>query len=83
MAGILAAIECDGNGMVLVLTSSGKTIRFSVSDPVKLQFYSQDPNFHANIGCGPINHAAFIHFKPAASGQSGMSGDAVAVEFRK
>ena len=83
MAGILAAIECDGNGLVLALVSNGKTIRFSVSDPVKLQFYSQDPNFHANIGCGPINHAAFIHFKPATSGQPGVAGDAVAVEFKK
>src|SRR5262249_3769048 len=82
-AGVLAAIECDGTGLVLVLISNGKTIRFAVSDPVKLQFYSQDPDFHANIGCGPINHAAFIHFKPTAAAQSGLSGDAVAVEFRK
>src|SRR5262245_48945883 len=83
MAGILAAIECTGSGLQLALVSNGQVIRFSVSDPVALQFYSQDPDFHANIGCGPINHAAFIHFKPVTGGQSGMSGDAVAVEFKK
>src|SRR5262249_1552887 len=83
MAGILAAIECNGGGLQLALVSNGQVVRFSVSDPVALQFYSQDPDFHANIGCGPINHAAFIHFKPVAGGQSGISGDAVAVEFRK
>jgi tetratricopeptide (TPR) repeat protein len=83
MAGVLAAIECEGAGLVLALKSNGRIVRFSVSDPVKLQFYSHDPDFHANIGCGPINHAAFIHFKPVAASQSGFSGDAVAVEFRK
>jgi tetratricopeptide (TPR) repeat protein len=83
MDGVLETIECTGVGMVLVLRSNGRLMRFSVSDPVKLQFYSQDPDFHVNIGCGPINHAAFIHFKPVGGAQSGSAGDAVAVEFKK
>jgi tetratricopeptide (TPR) repeat protein len=82
-AGTLAAIECQGTGLVLALRSNGKMLRFSVSDPAKLQFYSHDPDFHTDIGCGPINHAAFIHFKPVAATQSSFSGDAVAVEFSK
>ncbi|MEK6299092.1 MAG: tetratricopeptide repeat protein [Acidobacteriota bacterium] len=81
MAGTLAAIECKGAGMVLAVKAGDKLLRFSVSDPTKLQFLTQDPQLNPSIGCGPINLGAFIHFKPIAGGK--FAGDAVAVEFTK
>jgi len=81
MAGTLAAIECKGSGMVLAVKAGDKLLRLMVSDPARLQFVSQDPQLHPNIGCGPINLPAFIHFKPVAGGK--FAGDAVAVEFAK
>ncbi|MFY9610761.1 MAG: tetratricopeptide repeat protein [Blastocatellia bacterium] len=80
MAGTLAAIEC-GAGMVLAVKAGENLLRFTVTDPNKLQFLTQDPQLNPRIGCGPINLAAFIHYKPVSGGK--FSGDAVAVEFRK
>ena len=80
MAGTLAVIEC-GSGMVLAVKVGEKVVRFSVTDPNKLQFLSQDPKLNRQIGCGTINLAAFIHYKPASGGK--FAGDVVAVEFRK
>jgi hypothetical protein len=74
-------IECN-NGMVLVVRTADKILRFHVSDIAKLQFFSQDPEFKGNIGCGAMNLKAFIYFKPV-SDQTSFSGDAVAVEFAK
>ena len=78
-------VTFDGIDSILhpLLCSDSEAETEGVSDPVKLRFYSQDPDFHVNIGCGPINHAAFIHFKPVGGAQSGSAGDAVAVEFKK
>ena len=81
VAGTLAAIECDQGGMVLAVKTGDTLLRFTVSDPVELQFFTRDPQFNPRIGCGPINLAAFIHFKPVAGGK--YAGDAVAVEFMK
>jgi hypothetical protein len=80
MAGTLAAIEC-GAGMVLAVKTGDKLLRFTVTDTSKLQFLTQDPQLNPNIGCGPINLAAYIHYKPISGGK--FAGDAVAVEFRK
>lgn len=81
IAGTLAAIECDQGGMVLAVKKGDTLLRFKVSDPVGLQFFTRDPQFNPKIGCGPINLVAFIHFKPVTGGK--FAGDAVAVEFTK
>ena len=81
MSGVLAAIECDG-GMVLVFKSGDKLLRFGVSNVVNLQFYTHDPQFTPQMGCGPINLPAFVHFKPSSGNQTKFAGDAVAVEFK-
>jgi hypothetical protein len=83
MSGVLAAIECNGGGMVLVFKSGEKLLRFGVSDVINLQFYTQDPQLNSQMGCGPINLPAFIYFKPVSGNQSKLAGDAVAAEFKK
>jgi hypothetical protein len=84
VSGTLAAIECSGGGgMVLVLKTEDKLLRFNVSDAAKLRFFTQDPQFRPDVKCGPINLAAFIYYKPTISGKPHFDGDAVAVEFRK
>ena len=81
VAGVLVAIEC-GNGMILVFKTRDKVLRFSVGDVTALQFYSQDPEFKGDIGCGPMNLKAYLYFK-ALPGQTKFAGDAVAVELAK
>jgi tetratricopeptide (TPR) repeat protein len=81
LGGVLAAIEC-GNGMILVFRTGDKLLRFTVADVTALQFYSQDPEFKGDIGCGPINLKAYIYFK-ALPGQTRFAGDAVGVELAK
>jgi len=81
MAGTLAAIECNGAGMVLAVKAGDKLLRLMVSEPARIQFVSQDPQLRPNIGCGPINLAVFVHYKPIAGGK--FAGDVVAVEFTK
>jgi tetratricopeptide (TPR) repeat protein len=81
--GSLSQIECKDGGMVLVFKTESAIVRFRVPDPGNLQFLSQDPNSSLNIGCGPINLSAFVHFKRISSEGSGFAGDAIAVEFIK
>jgi tetratricopeptide (TPR) repeat protein len=81
LGGVLAAIEC-GNGMILVFRTRDKLLRFTVGDVTTLQFYSQDPQFKGDIGCGPINLKAYVYFK-ALPGQTRFAGDAVGVELAK
>lgn len=83
MSGVLVEIQCGNGGMSLVVKREGQIVRFNVSDPAALQFLSQDPDFSAKIGCGPINLGAFIHFKRSSGSKSDFAGDAVAVEFAK
>jgi len=83
MSGVLFDIQCGNGSMILVVKREGQIVRFNVSDPAALQFLSQDPDFSAKIGCGPINLGAFIHFKRSAGSKSDFVGDAVAVEFAK
>ena len=79
--GVLAAIEC-GNGMVLVFKADGATLRFFVSDPVKLEITSTGP-VERDIGCGPIDLPAVIQFRPPAAGNTTFAGDAIHIELVK
>jgi hypothetical protein len=79
--GVLAAIEC-GDGMVLVLKGDGATLRFFVSDPVKLEITSTGP-VERDIGCGPIDLPAVIQFRPPAAGNTRFAGDAIHIELVK
>jgi tetratricopeptide (TPR) repeat protein len=80
--GILTNIDCL-NGMVLVLKTSNGILRFMVSDPMKLTFYSREPGLNVSTGCGPLNIAALINFKEVPAGKGGFAGDATSVEFVK
>jgi tetratricopeptide (TPR) repeat protein len=82
MSGVLAAIECDGNGIVIAFKAGDNLLRFGVSDPNKLSFYTRSTQPSVNIGCGPINLPAFIHYAPAPAGKAMFAGDAVAIEFK-
>lgn len=75
-------MECPGKGLVLVLKTADKVLRFSVSDPIKLHMFSRVPGLCVTVGCGAINLEAIVYFKPS-DGKSRMAGDAVAVEFTK
>ena len=68
--------------MTLVLRTRDKVLRFTVGDVTRLQFYSQDPQFKGDIGCGPINLKAYVYFK-TIPGQTRFAGDAVGVELAK
>jgi tetratricopeptide (TPR) repeat protein len=83
ISGTLVGIECGNGGMVLVFRSADKLLRFDVRDLIALQFYTQDPNISPQVGCGPMNVAAFIHYKPLPDKSAKFAGDAVAVEFKK
>lgn len=83
LSGTLVGIECGNGGMVLVFRSANKLLRFTVRNMMTLQFYTQDPSISPQVGCGPMNVAAFIHYKPLPDTASKFAGDAVAVEFKK
>jgi len=83
VSGVLAAMECPGERMVLVVKTADKLLRFSVSDPVKLQLFSRVPGLSVTVGCGTVNLEAIIYFKPLSDGKSQFAGEAIAVEFTK
>src|SRR3990172_9573791 len=55
-SGILTAIECPGEGIVFVLKSSGKLLRFHVPDPSAILIYNQsgDSLGTMTMACGPF-----------------------------
>jgi tetratricopeptide (TPR) repeat protein len=82
LAGVIAAVECKGNTMVISLKSAGKTTRFQVTDHNQVPFFSRAIAYSVDIVCGPNNLQAIIYFKPLA-GKSAYAGEVVAVEFTK
>lgn len=81
MVGVITAVECDGNSMVIALKNGDKVARFYVADHNRTPFFSRAVSFSVDIVCGPNKLPAVIYFKPSANAK--VTGDAVAVEFTK
>jgi tetratricopeptide (TPR) repeat protein len=57
VAGVLARLECSGDGVIFVIKSGLKTLRFHTDDPEKLLLYKQDGTSLGTISmrCGPLS----------------------------
>lgn len=82
MSGVITAVECKGNSMVISLKSADKITKFQVTDHNQVPFFSRAVAYSVDIVCGPNNIQAIIYFKPI-SGKPALAGEVVAVEFKK
>jgi tetratricopeptide (TPR) repeat protein len=82
LSGVIVAVECKGDAMVISLKSEGKTTRFYLADHNKVPFFRRAMAYSVDIVCGPNNLQAIIYFKPLA-GKSQFAGEVVAVEFKQ
>jgi tetratricopeptide (TPR) repeat protein len=81
LAGVITAVECKGDAMVISLKSESKVVRFQVKDHNQVPFFRRAITYSVDITCGPNNLQAIIYFKPLA-GSAALAGDVVAVEFK-
>ena len=81
--GLLTKIECSGTAVVLVVESEGKTIRFDVVDPNKLEIITCGSAGGKGIKCGALKKpesVAVFYQKPNKPSKS-IEGLATAVVF--
>ena len=57
MAGVLARLECPGDGVIFVIKSGLKTLRLHTDDPEKLLLYKENGASLGTISmrCGPLS----------------------------
>jgi hypothetical protein len=85
--GILIAIECSGEGVVFVLRTSGKTLRFHAPDPEKIPVYnsSGDDVGTMTMACGPFLPPTplAVTYQDAKSEKVKSNGEVLALFFGK
>jgi tetratricopeptide (TPR) repeat protein len=81
LSGVITAVECKGDAMVISLKSESKVVRFQVKDHNQVPFFRRAITYSVDITCGPNNLQAIIYFKPLA-GNAAFAGEVVAVEFK-
>jgi Tfp pilus assembly protein PilF len=79
LSGVITAIECKNNSMVLTLKAGDKTGRFFVADYDKIPMFSRKGFYDVQFVCGPNKIPATIYFKPSADKK--LSGEALVIEF--
>jgi hypothetical protein len=82
LSGVVTAVECKGNSMVISLKAGDKVARFFVEDHNRVPFFSRALAYSVDIVCGPNTLQATIYFKPAAD-KAQFAGVVVAVEFKQ
>jgi tetratricopeptide (TPR) repeat protein len=81
LSGVITAVECKGNAMLITLKTEARVARFQINDHNQVPFFRRAIAYSVDITCGPNNLPATIYFKPLA-GNSSLAGEVVAVEFK-
>ena len=85
--GILTAIECSGEGIIFVLQSNGKILRFYVPDPMDILIYNEtgDSRGTMTMACGPFVPPTpiVVTYKETSSSKVKSDGELKALFFGK
>ncbi len=81
--GLLTRIDCDGQGVTLVIQTGDRVMKLQSSAPEKIQLISAPANF--KLECGPRQSAlpVLVTYRAASGAKSGLDGEPLMVEFVK
>lgn len=85
VTGVLARLECSGDGVIFVIKSGLKTLRLHTEDPEKLLLYKQDGASLGTISmsCGPLSppDAVVATYRQSTTTSSAYDGTLLSVLF--
>ncbi len=79
LSGVITAIECKDNAMVMTLKAGDKTAKFFVADYNKIPMFSRKGFYDVQFVCGPNKIPATIYFK--SSGDKKLNGEILVIEI--
>jgi tetratricopeptide (TPR) repeat protein len=83
VCGMLVRIECDENGVVLIVESGARTFRLHNNSLNRIRFVTYTPEVKGQVACGPRNPAntVLVTYRPAKEPAAQTDGEVIAVEF--
>ncbi|MEW6126032.1 MAG: tetratricopeptide repeat protein [Acidobacteriota bacterium] len=79
LSGVITAIECKGNTMVMTLKDGAKLAKFFIADYDKIPMFSRKGFYDVQFVCGANKIPAVIYFKPSSDKR--VNGEAVVIEI--
>ena len=80
---MLVQVECDDDGVMLVVESGGRTLKLHSEKLSRIRFVTYTADVRGQITCGlrsPAN-PVLITYRPAKDSNSKVDGEVIAVEF--
>jgi tetratricopeptide (TPR) repeat protein len=83
LCGQLVRIECDEEGVVLVVEAGGRVYRLRNNSLNRIRFVTYTADVRGQVTCGPREPSApvLVTYRPVRSGREPADGEVVAVEF--
>jgi tetratricopeptide (TPR) repeat protein len=83
VCGLLVQVECENDGVVLVVESGGRTLKLHSDKLSGIRFVTYTADVRGQITCGlrsPAN-PVLITYRPSKDSKSKADGEVIAVEF--
>lgn len=83
VCGMLVRVECEGDGVVLVVEAEGRTLMLHSEMLNRIRFVTYTADVRGQVTCGQRSPAnpVLITYRPAKDSTSKANGEVVAVEF--
>ncbi|HEX8891131.1 MAG TPA: tetratricopeptide repeat protein [Pyrinomonadaceae bacterium] len=83
VCGLLVQVECENDGVMLVVESGGRTLKLHSDKLSRIRFVTYTADVRGQITCGlrsPAN-PVLITYRPTKESNSKVDGEVIAVEF--
>lgn len=83
VCGMLVRVECEGEGVVLIIESGARTLRFRNDSLNNIRFVTYTADVRGQVTCGPRPQATpvLLTYRPAKNTVEQTDGEVIAVEF--
>jgi tetratricopeptide (TPR) repeat protein len=83
VCGMLVRVECEDEGVVLIIESGGRTLRFRNDSLNNIRFVTYTADVRGQVTCGPRQQATpvLLTYRPAKNSVGQTDGEVIAVEF--
>jgi tetratricopeptide (TPR) repeat protein len=83
VCGMLVRVECEETGVVLVIESGGRTLRYRNDSLNNIRFVTYTADVRGQVTCGPRTQATpvLLTYRPMKNTVGQTDGEVIAVEF--
>ncbi len=83
VCGLLVRVECEDEGVVLIIESGARTLRFRNDSLNNIRFVTYTADVRGQVTCGPRTQATpvLLTYRPAKNTVGQTDGEVIAVEF--